>query len=126
MYYDTIQKMGYVLTPEQAQRWSTAVLKTLGLELSRKAKKRLKKALPAPLAQDLYGVFRIIHFRNKALPREEFLEWCGRRAGATDPINARHPVRAVFHGLKDFLDDETIQVVADGLAPEISQMWQEA
>ena len=125
-YYNTIQTRGYLLTPAEAQRWSTAVLKTLGLNMSSKAKKRLKKALPKELAYDVGRVLMLVHFRDKTMPRDEFLKQCARRAGATDPIFARHPVKAVFHALKSFLDDDTIQAITDDLAPEISQMWQEA
>ncbi len=125
-YYDTIQTLGYLLTPAEAQRWSTAVLKTLGLNMSRSAKKQLKAALPEELAYDVGRVFRLAHFRDKTMPREDFLKECARRAGATDPIFARHPVKAVFHALKNLLDDDTIQMVTDDLAPEISQMWREA
>ena len=126
VYYNTIQTGGYLLTPEEARRWSTAVLKTLGLNMSRSAKKQLKKALPEELAYDVGRVLMLVHFRDKAMPRQDFLEACARRAGATDPIFARHPVKAVFHALKDLLDNDTIQTVTDDLAPEISQMWQEA
>ena len=125
-YYDVIQTLGYLLTPAEAQRWSTAVLKTLGLNMSRSAKKQLKKVLPKELAYDVGRIFRLVHFRDKTMPREDFLKECARRAGATDPVFARHPVKAVLHALKDLLDDATIQTVTDALAPEISRLWQEA
>ncbi len=125
-YYNAIQTGGNLLAPAEAQRWSAAVLKTLGLNLSGGAKKQLKKALPEELAYNAGRVFRLAHFRDKTLPREEFLKECARRAGATDPIFARHSVTAVFHALKEMLDDDAIQTITDDLAPEISRMWQEA
>lgn len=125
-YYSAIQTKGYLLTLAEAQRWSAAVLKTISLNLGRRAKKRLQKGLPAELAFIAGRPFMLLHFRDKTMPRELFLKQCARRAGATDPIFARQPVRAAFHALKDLLDDDTIQAVANDLAPEISQIWQEA
>jgi len=49
-YYRNIQQNGHLPTEAVAQRWNEAVLRTLGLNLDRKTKKQLAKALPGACA----------------------------------------------------------------------------
>ena len=49
-YYQNIQQNGHLRTVAVAQHWNEAVLRTLGLNLDRKTKKKLGKALPEELA----------------------------------------------------------------------------
>lgn len=125
-YFSHIQKAGKLRTPGHAQRWSRAVLKTLGLNLDRGTKKKLAKALPAELADDLNRVFWLLHFRNAGLTQYEFLNQVARRAGNTDPDFARYPVTAVFHQIKAIVGQDVSNQVAETLSPEMRQMWQEA
>lgn len=125
-YFDTIQQKGKVINRRQTERWSTAVLKTLGLNMSKKAKKQLAKALPPELAADLTRVFWLAHFRNTSLPAGEFQTMVARRAGHTDPQYARMAITAVFHALKQLIDPSVSDAVADGLSPELRDLWQNA
>lgn len=125
-YYQTVQTIGDLRTPEHARRWSTAVLKTLGVNLDRKTKKRLTQALPQELGQDLTRLFWLLHFRNKAMTKQEFQFEVSKRSGNSDWQFARMPIQAVFHGVIDLVDKNTQQAVADSLAPEVREMWQNA
>ena len=125
-YFAYIQKAGKLRTPAHAQRWSRAVLKTLGINLDRGTKKKLAKALPADLAGDLTRVFWLAHFQNSGLTQYDFLNQVSRRAGNTDPDFARYPVTAVFHQLKAIIGQDMTNQVAKSLSPEMRQMWEAA
>jgi uncharacterized protein (DUF2267 family) len=125
-YYRQIQENGLLPTVAVAQRWNEAVLRTLGLNLDRRTKKRLGKALPDELAYYLTRTFWLLQFRNSNKSEEEFLKEVARRSGSTDPQFAYLPTTAVFHGLKSSIEDEISDAVADSLAPEISELWQQA
>ena len=125
-YFTYIQKAGKLRTPSHAQRWSRAVLKTLGINLDRSTKKKLAKALPAELANDLTRVFWLVHFQNSGLTQYDFLNQVSRRAGNTDPDFARYPTTAVFHQIKAIVGKDMTSQVAKTLSPEMRQMWEEA
>jgi uncharacterized protein (DUF2267 family) len=125
-YFTRIQSAGKLRTSAHAQRWSRAVLKTLGINLDRGTKRKLAKALPVELAEDLTRVFWLLHFRNTGLTQYDFLNQVSRRAGNTDPDFARYPVTAVFHQLKVLIGQDMAGQVAQSLSPEMRQMWQEA
>jgi len=118
--------MGKLRTPQHARRWSTAVLKTLGINLDGRTKKKLAKALPEELADDLTRVFWLLHFRNSNLSSHEFQNQVARRSGNTDPDFARYPVLAVFHGVKEMIGSDTRQAVAKSLSPEVRELWENA
>lgn len=125
-YYNTIETMGSLRTPELAQRWSMATLQMLGHNLGRGSKKKLANALPDELAADLKRVFWLVHFRNKQKPAIEFQKEVARRAGVTDAQFAKIPITAVFHALKNMIDNDVRDAVADDLSPEISDLWKNA
>lgn len=125
-YYDYVQKNGKLRTFGHAQRWSTAVLKTLGFNLDKSTKKALAQALPEPLAQDLTRVFWLLHFQNKNLAAADFYDQVARRSGNTDPDFARYPTKAVFGGVKDLIDSQLKQQVAEALSPEMRAVWEQA
>ena len=125
-YFAYIQKAGKLRTPAHAQRWSRAVLKTLGINLDRGTKKKLAKALPADLAGDLTRVFWLAHFQNSGLTQYDFLNQVSRRAGNTDPDFARYPVTAVFRQIKAIVGQDVSSQVAKTLSPEMRQMWEAA
>jgi uncharacterized protein (DUF2267 family) len=125
-YFAYIQKAGKLRTPSHAQRWSRAVLKTFGINLDRGTKKKLAKALPADLANDLTRVFWLAHFQNKGLTQYDFLNQVSRRAGNTDPDFARYPTTAVFHQIKAIVGKDMTDQVAQTLSSEMRQMWEEA
>ncbi|MCL4261909.1 MAG: DUF2267 domain-containing protein [Anaerolineae bacterium] len=125
-YYHTVQTMGSLRTPDHARRWSTAVLKTLGVNLDRKTKKKLAKALPEDLGHDLKRLFWLVHFRNKNMSKQEFQFEVSKRSGNSDWQFAKTPIQAVFHGVKELIDNETNQAVAQSLAPDVRELWQQA
>jgi uncharacterized protein (DUF2267 family) len=125
-YYQTIQTKGNLRTPQHAQRWSTAVLKTLGFNLDGRTKKRLANALPQELGTDLKRVFWLLHFRNNQLSSHDFQNQVSRRSGNSDPQFARTPILAVFHGVKQIVDNDTQQAVAQSLSPEVRELWEKA
>jgi uncharacterized protein (DUF2267 family) len=125
-YYETIQTQGNLRTPRHAQRWSTAVLKTLGFNLDGRTKKRLANALPQELGTDLKRIFWLLHFRNNQLSGHEFQNQVSRRSGNSDPQFAKTPILAVFHGVKQIVDNDTQKAVADSLAPEVRELWERA
>jgi uncharacterized protein (DUF2267 family) len=125
-FYEHVLTRGSLRTPEHAERWTMATLRTLGLNLDRKTKKAMSQELPEELAFYLNRAFWLLHFRNNQLSSHEFCQAVGRRSGNTDPDFARIPVRAIFGGLKQFLSDDTKKRVADTLSPEVSDLWQTA
>lgn len=125
-YYQRIEENGKLRTVENAQQWSTAVLRALGTNLDRRTKKRLAKALPDELAFDLTRKFWLLHFRDKNKPSSVFLKEVARNSGNSDAQFAKYPTTAVFHELKGYAGEEVTEDVADSLAPEISALWQEA
>ncbi len=125
-YYQTVQTRGSLRTPDHARRWSTAVLKTLGVNLDRKTKKKLAKALPEELGNDLKRLFWLVHFRNKNMTKQEFQFEVSKRSGNSDWQFAKIPVTAVFHGVKALIDNDTNQAVANSLAPDVRDLWQQA
>ena len=125
-YYNLVMTQGKLRTPQHAERWSKATLRTLGLNLDRGTKKRISKELPEPLAFYLNRSFWLLHFRNDQLSSHDFCQAVGRRSGNTDPDFARLPVRAVFAGMKQYLSNESKKKVADTLSPEVRELWQNA
>lgn len=125
-YYQTVQEKGNLLTPQHARRWSTAVLKTLGFNLDGRTKKQLANALPQELSDDVKRVFWLLHFRNSNLSSHEFQNQVSRRSGNSDPQFAKMPILAVFHGIKQMVDGNLQQAVADSLAPEVRELWEKA
>jgi uncharacterized protein (DUF2267 family) len=125
-FYHHVQEKGSLRTREHAKRWSEGVLKTLGVNLDRKTKKELAQALPKELADPLTRVFWLLHFRDSNLSSYEFQHMVARRSGNTDPEFARHPILAVFGGVKQMIDADLEKKVAESLAPEVRDLWQEA
>lgn len=125
-YFSTVQQKGHIISEKMAHRWSTAVLKTLGLNLDKKSKKSLADTLPKPLAEQLNRVFWLAHFRDTNLPLASFQQMVARRAGHSDPQYAKMAITAVFHGLKGLIDSQTSQTVAQSLSPELREFWQNA
>lgn len=125
-FYENVKENGHMHTRDLAVRWSNAVLWTLALNLDRGTKKKLAKALPPELADDLTRPFWLLHFRDPRLTRHDFLKAIARRSGHSDPQFAHFPTMAVFHELKRLAGNDVSQKVADTLAPEIREMWEKA
>lgn len=125
-FYRYVEEKGKLLSPEHARRWSDGVLRTLGTALDRRTKKKLAKAIPDELADSLTGVFWLVHFRDPNLSSQNFQRMAARRSGNTDADFARIPTQAVFGGVKQIIDDELERDVAETLAPEVRELWQQA
>lgn len=125
-FYGRVQQTANLRTPQHAKRWSTGVLKSLGLQLDGGTKRALAKALPKELATDLKGVFWLLHFRNGRLTTYEFQRQVGLRSGNTDAEYARQPVLAVFGAIKQMIDRDLNDKVAKSLPVAIAELWQQA
>lgn len=125
-YYQHIQQDAQLRTEPHAERWSTAVLNTLGLYLDKGTRKSLAAALPDQLSADLRKKFWLAHFRDAEMTKAEFLERVARRSGNTDAVYAAIPTTAVFHNIKTLINQDVNQQVADSLAPDVSEFWQGA
>lgn len=125
-YFQTVQSKGSLRTPAHAHRWSSAVLKTLGFNLDGRTKKRLANALPEELGNDLKRVFWLAHFKNNQLTSHEFQNQVSRRSGNSDPQFAKTPILAVFHGVKQIVDNDLQKAVAESLSPEVRELWEKA
>jgi uncharacterized protein (DUF2267 family) len=78
------------------------------------------------LAYDLNRKWLLLQFRDKNKSRDVFLKEVARMSGNTDADFAVHPTRAVFHEVKAYAGEEVSNDVADALAPEIGELWQQA
>lgn len=126
-YYANVRTLGKLRTESHAARWSTAVLNTLGMHLDRGTKKALANALPTNLSTDLRGIFWLAHFRDKTAEARSFQKQVARRSGNTDAAFARFPIMAVFNQLKTrYADDSLRSRVANSLAPELRELWEQA
>lgn len=125
-YYEHIRQNGYLLTQQDAEQWSTAVLRQLGLELPRGVRKDLARALPEELAAPLKRKFWLVHFRDKNKPAQAFLKQVALMSGNTDSAFARHPTTAVMRELKAIAGPDLSSDVAEALAPDLSELWQRA
>lgn len=125
-FYRQVRQDSHLPTDQIARRWTRGVLQTLGLNLDRGAKSSLAKALPKELADAVNGVFWLLHFRNQSQSSFEFQKQVGSRSGNTDAQFARMPIVAVFKALKQIIDDNLRKRVADSLAPEIRDLWENA
>lgn len=125
-FYANVWETGKLRSVAHAQRWSDAVLRTLGINLDRGTKKRLAQALPEDLSYSLLRAFWLAHFRNATLSQEEFLNQVSRRSGNTDVDFARFPTSAVFAALKSLIEPELSERITQTLSPEVRSMWQKA
>lgn len=125
-FFNHVQEHGLLRTREHAERWTRAVLQTLGLNMGRGAKRKLAQALPDELAASLTDVFWLIHFRNTNQGALDFQQRVARRAGNSDKEFARHPIVAVFGGVRDLIPGDVDSAVADTLSPELRQLWEQA
>ena len=125
-YYEYVRQTGNLRTLHHAQRWSDGVLRTLGTALDGKTKRALAKALPDELATSVKDVFWLLHFRDPNLSRDEFLQQAARRSGNSGIEFAAYPTLAVFSGIRRFTNADLHRRVAESLAPELSDYWEQA
>jgi uncharacterized protein (DUF2267 family) len=122
-YYFHIRSAGKLMSDEHALQWSNGVLRTLGTALDGRTKRALAKSLPKELADQLKGVFWLLHFRDPEMSSSEFLQRAARRSGNSNVEFAYYPTVAVFNSLKQFVDDNLDSQVSNSLSPDIREMW---
>lgn len=125
-YYSFVLDNGRLRTEEHARLWSKGVLETLGINLDRRTKGALSKAIPDELAASLRGVFWLLHFRDPELSSYEFRQRAARRSGNTDAEFALYPTLAVFGAIKHYTDNELDIRISDALSPEVRELWLQA
>lgn len=125
-FYDHVREAGKLRQRKHAERYTNAVLRTLGLYLKGGAKKSLANSLPDELSTQFTRAFFLAHFPDKTLSWAEFCKMVARRSGNSDGQFARIPTRAVFQGLQALIDDDTSRQVAEALSPEVQAEWKQA
>ena len=125
-FYAGVMQHGKLRTPDHAARLSSAVLHTLGFNLSGSIKRQLVRALPADLAHELTRGWRLIHFRDTHLPLEKFAHHVALHSGNTDPQYAKMASAAVFGQIKRLIDADLSRRVAKDLSPEVRDLWNTA
>ena len=125
-FYSAVMQRGNLRTTDHAARASSAVLHSLGFNLSGGVKRELARTLPADLAHELTRGWRLIHFRDTHLTVEKFARDVALHSGNTDPQYARMATAAVFSQLKRLIDDDLNRRVAKDISPEVRDLWNAA
>lgn len=125
-FYAEVMQHGKLRTPRHAERLTSAVLHTLGFNLSGGVKRELARVLPPTLARELTRGWRLLHFRNTHISLEDFAADVGLHSGNTDPLYARMATAAVFGQIKRLIDDNLGRKIAGDLSPEVRELWNSA
>lgn len=123
-FFAHVRTQGKLRSDTHAHVWTRGTLNILGVNISKDAKQALQNELPQALANWLGGIFWPLHFRNENIAAIDFQNRVARRSGNTDAVFAKYPVTAVFGALKRIISQNTAQKVADSLAPDILDLWQ--
>lgn len=125
-FYQNVESDGRLRTPSHAERWTEAVLRTMGFNLTGGTKRDLAKALPEELSRQLTRGWKLINLQNPRLSQAAFLKEVALRSGNTDEDYARKATTAVFHNLKQFIDADLQRDVARSLPRAVGELWTEA
>lgn len=125
-YYDHVQLKGSLPTRSHAERWSGAILRTMGYNMPGSAKKKLAAELPAELAGSLTRGFKLVPFINGHMTADDFYREVAGRSGNTDPAFAQTVTAAAFSGLKQMIDADLSRQVRNALPREIGPIWDAA
>lgn len=125
-FYHHVEQDGRMRTTSHAERWTEAVLRTMGFNLTGGTKRELAKALPDELAAQLKRGWKLINLHNPRLTQPEFLKQVALRSGNTDEEYARMATTAVFRHLKQYTDADLQREVARSLPRDVGQLWTEA
>lgn len=125
-FYEDMMRFGNLRTPAHAERWTLAVLRTLGFNLSGSTKKGLAKALPEELARGLTRGWRLINIRRSKLSLDDFAKDIALRSGNTDREVAKVMAQVVFRQIKSLVSDRVIRDVTRDLSPEVGDFWEAA
>jgi uncharacterized protein (DUF2267 family) len=125
-YYDFVQERASLRTPDHARRWSSAVLRTMGFNMSGGTRKSLSRELPEELGRELSRGFKLLSFFDGGKSADEFFKEVSRRSGNSDPHFARTATTAIFGGLKRTIDADLSRQVGNSLPREVGRLWNEA
>lgn len=126
-FYDNVKTDGKLRTTDHAQRWTRAVLYTLGDNLSNNAKKKLAGALPEEIGQHVTRAFRLFPFaRDKEISLRDFHKQIALRSGNTDAVFAQFPTTAVFRHVKAMVSNDVVSSVADAIPENVRSAWENA
>lgn len=125
-FYQSVETQARLPTASHAERWTEAVLRTMGFNLGGGTKRELAKALPEELARQLTRGWKLINLHNPYLTQEAFLKQVALRSGNTDQDYARKATTAVFRNLKSFTDSDLQREITRSLPREVGKLWDEA
>jgi uncharacterized protein (DUF2267 family) len=125
-FYTNVERDARMRTLSHAERWTEAVLRTMGFNLTGGTKRALGKALPDELASQLTRGWKLINLHNPRLTQAEFFKQAALRSGNTDEDYARIATTAVFRNLKQLIDDDLKREVARSLPRDVGKLWNEA
>jgi uncharacterized protein (DUF2267 family) len=125
-FYYEIMANSKLPTPVHAARFTSAVMRSLGFNLSGGVKKKLARSLLEPMARDLIRGWRLVNIRHSQLPLRDFLKDIAMHSGNTDAQYAEMATAAVFRQIKQNLDADVSREVARDLSPEVRAFWNAA
>ena len=125
-FYLNVENDARLPTAAHAERWTSAVLRTLGFNISGGAKRDLAKALPPELAGQLTRGWKLINLHNPRLKQNAFLKEVALRSGNTDQGYSRLATTAVFRNLKTYIDHNLEREIARSLPEDVSKLWEQA
>lgn len=125
-FYKDVMRIGNLRTAAHAERWTYAVLRTLGFNLSGGTKRELAKALPEELGRHLKRGWRLINIRRSELSLDNFAKDISLLSGNTDREVAKVVTQIVFRQLKGLVNDRVSRSVVRDLSPEVGDFWEAA
>ncbi len=125
-FYLNVENDAHLRTVGHAERWTEAVLRTMGFNMGGGTKRDLAKALPDDLSRQLTRGWKLINLHNSRMTQKAFLNEVARRSGNTDSAYARMATLAVFRNLKNYVDDNLERDIARSLPKDVGQLWDEA
>lgn len=125
-FYSGVMRQGKLPTTAHAARTTSAVLRALGFNLSGSVKKKLAQALPEGMDKELTRGWRLINIRHSNLSLRDFLKDIAMHSGNTDAQYAQMATAAVFHFIKQQLDESVSREVARDLSREVRDFWNAA
>lgn len=125
-FYLNVENDARLRTKAHAERWTNAVLRSLGFNLSGGTKHDLAEALPPELSRQLTRGWKLINFHNPRLTQEQFLKEVALRSGNTDEAYSRLATTAVFRNLKTYIDDNLEREITRSLPEDVGKLWDQA
>lgn len=125
-FYLNVENDARLRSAEHAEKWTSAVLRTLGFTMKGGAKRDLAKSLPPELAGQLTRGWKLINLYNSGMTQGTFLKQVALRSGNTDEAYSRLATTAIFGNLKTYVDDNLEREVARSLPKDVAELWVQA